>query len=1205
MNHPTPGYASGLLPIPDRLIVLTFDDGHKSDITNAAPLLSEYGFGATFFISEGLGVHDPTMDGQFLDWDDIRTLHNQGFEIGNHTKRHLDLTRLSEDQIRDEIRFIQRRCEEHQIPTPTTFCYPGFLHSPKVVDVVAELGFAFARRGVSPEYHDVNRGFNGCGARGPVYDPREDHPLLIPTTGYAGPEWTLNDLVWAVDQARDEKIASICFHGVPCRNYPWVSTENEVFVGYMRYLRDAGCTVISMGELSRYVNPEWVRGDPYESIDRRCRFSAVDARCEYRIDPLGLDQPTPNFSWKIQAKERSQSQSAYRVLVSSSRENLDAEIGDRWDSQKVSSGSTSGIAYAGNQLRSGEKCWWKVLTWDGANISGTDSFPATFEMGLLDVEDWKASWICADPSVSAPLLRKQLTLSASVVRARAYVSGLGYYELYVNGDRVGDQVLDPATTYYHNDQPFELGSRVLYATHDVTRHLRKGSNAIGILLGNGWYSAEDDVPPSPSHREPYGEQPIALLQLEVELETGEFVRFVTDTTWKTSAGPIRYNDYSHGETYDAQLELPGWSEPGFNDASWADARSVSPPSGALRAQTMLPIRVVRTIAPVGVTNPESGVTTFDFGQNMTGWTRLQVTGPQGSKITIRHGHGVYGDGRLDDRSNMYAFPDDPELSLEGYADGSVGFEHGGEGFHHGARQIDEYILSGNGSEVWEPRFTLHGFRYAEIIHGPEILVESAEARHVRSSVPVAGSFDCSEPLVNRIHDNITWTFASSLQGFPQDAADRSERVGWLGDPVADDFAFTFDSAMFWSKWLDDLADSQTEAGDLPVISPLHWRRTWDPYLMYPVWKSSYFVVAWDLYLEYGDSSILERHYGRLEALASFLGEQAIGHLIEEGLGDHMEPQSNGVSAFAPTQTPVGLTSTAFYYRDVWILARAAEILGYGVKAEQYSALADEIRTAFNKQYFDQATANYATGSQASNAIPLAFGLVPSGQEELVVEHIVSDILINHGGHLSTGMLGTDALARVLPRFGHSEVLYGIVTQTTFPSWGEQILKGATTLWEAWEGETDSDQHGFVNAQLSYNMKLFGSIQKFLFRDLAGIRRDNPGYETFSIEPQVVGGLEYAAASVNTVRGLVSSSWHKDDSFRLNVGIPPNTRATVRVPTDEIFHPLVTEGETIIWEHDRFVSGHPGVTGGSRNEGSLVFAVGSGNYSFTTTEIAKG
>ena len=928
-----------------------------------------------------------------------------------------------------------------------------------------------------------------------------------------------------------------------------------------------------------------------EIDDGRTRFAAIDPKCEYLVDPLGIDEASPRFGWRIEAAGRSQSQSAYRVLVSSSRADLDAGVGDKWDSGKVASGASNGIAYAGTPLRSGERCWWKVQAWDRDDRRGTDSPAATFEMGLLEAADWEASWISAAAGVSSPLLRTETVLDDRPVRARCYVTGLGFYELYVNGQRVGDRVLDPATTYYHNDQPQELGSRVLYATYDVTRCLRAGPNAVGVMLGNGWYSAEDDIPPSPSHREPYGDRPVLLLRLEIELAGGETVCLVSGPSWRASAGPITYNDNSHGEVYDARLEQAGWCEPGFDDSSWVPAEAAAAPSGRLQAQPLPPVRVVLTIAPTRSFEVGGDATVYDFGQNMTGWTRLTVSGPAGARVTIRHGHDIHPDNSLDNRANMYSYADDVEFHADAVARGEQGFDPLDEDYDHRARQTDTYVLAGRDSETWEPRFTLHGFRYAEAVcEGGEVTVESIEARHARTTLAQSEGFECSDPLLNRIHSNVTWTFGCSLQGYPQDAADRSERVGWLGDPVAGDFSFTFDDVTFWSKWLDDLADSQLPSGDLPVISPLHWRRTYDCYLWYPVWKSSYPIVAWDVYLESGDARVLERHDDRIESLVRFLGGHADGHLLDGGLGDHMEPQPDGTSAFAPVHTPSGLTSTAIYFRDVQILAWAAAVLGDGRRAGQYSRLAADIRAAFNQRYFDAETANYATGSQGSNAIPLALGLVPAGYEDAVLANIVSDIEVNHDGHLSTGMLGTDALARVLPAGGRADVFYTVATRTTFPSWGEQIAKGATTLWEAWEGETDP--------QLSYNMKLFGSVQKFFFRDLAGIRRGSPGYATFAVEPQVVGGLTHARAEVSTVRGTISAAWRRGDgTFELDAAVPPNTRASIRVPKLGEADATITEGGVPVWDRGEPTGDRPGITGARQTGEAVVFDVGSGDYTF--------
>ena len=396
-------------------------------------------------------------------------------------------------------------------------------------------------------------------------------------------------------------------------------------------------------------------------------------------------------------------------------------------------------------------------------------------------------------------------------------------------------MLDPASTYFHNDQELELGSRVLYASHDVTGHLRAGRNAVAVMLGNGWYAAEADVPPSPRHRQPYGDRPRLLLQLEAELTGGARVRLASGPDWKASAGPVTYNDYSHGESYNARREQEGWDTPGFDDSGWRAAEVVTAPTGKLRAQPLAASEVVETLTAQRVLRPRAGVAVYDFGQNFSGWSRLRVQEECGARVVLKHGARVTPDGSLDARSNLY------DLHCT-----------------HVARQRDSYTLkgtsNGEGVEEWEPRFTLHGFRYVEVTGSPGTpRVERVDGRVVRNAVERVGSFRCSNELLNRIHEAAAWTFGSSLQGFPQDAADRSERVGWLGDPILEDYMYNFDTARFWAKWSDDLGDSQRPDGKLPVISPLHWRGSthdpdgYDPYGDMPVWWSSYAVIPWALY----------------------------------------------------------------------------------------------------------------------------------------------------------------------------------------------------------------------------------------------------------------------------------------------------------------------------------------------------------------------
>ena len=1361
------------LPIPDKLVVLTFDDGNKPDIAYVAPLLKRYGFGATFFITEGLGFLKDKKT--FLTWDEIRKLHEAGFEIGNHTRSHPNVTRLSKEQLLAQVEHIEKRCKEHGIPAPKTFCYPGWGHSRKVVEVLLKKGYLFARRGSGPEFPEE-------GSRGIAYDPTEDHPLLVPTTGTSGPNWEWEDFVRAVEQAKDGKICVLTFHGVPTRLHPWVNTKPDDFGRYMKYLHDQGYTVIALRDLARYVDPAKRPSNPYAAIERRLEVTPVELKCEYSVNPLGIDTPQPRFSWILESMRRGQKQSAYQVLVAGSESKLKSDAGDKWDSGKVASGKSVHVAYHGKALSSGEKCWWKVRCWDKDGKVSPWSKPGTFEMGLLKKNDWQGKWIgmgrpdtalgyiagrfgkavdlngktecirikhyaklkpkaqitisawvkpgddlgnqppgqgdnwreiyrkddgnarqllalgksgkiegvwfglgiagsytehgasaalkslkdgkwhfiaatydgssmrfyadgkeigaasvsgridtagtspayigssegrneffpggiddvrvysralsakeiqamaakstgsgpglvgwwkldgdlkngvagsggkaagAGGALVSAPLLRKEFEITKKVRRARVYLSGLGWNELYINGRKVGDHVLDPATSYYNNDQPVKLGSRVLYVTFDVTEHLKSGRNAVGVMLGNGWYGHDGQSP----GRQPFADSPQLILQMNVDFTDGTSMSVVSDDKWKASGGPITANEICIGEHYDARLEKTGWRSPGYDDSSWPKTVPVEAPSGVLVAQTVPPVKVMQTIKPVKITKHGDGVYVYDFGQHFSGWTRLRVSGAKGTRVTLRHAGAVADKGRLDTKSQR------------------------------GAAQTDVYILKGEGVEVWEPRFTLHGFRYVEMTGFPATPTRtSLEGRFVYNAVETSGSFECSNPLLNRIHRNVCWTFMTSLQGIPQDAGDRSERVGWLGDTgfVCEDYIYNLDTAAFWAKWLNDIKDSQRPNGDVPVVSPLHWRT---PYTWYPCWKSTYPVIAWYLYEYYGDKRVLVEHYDGMKKLVDFLATKAREDIIPNGLGDHMEPdKARGRSSFSPRRTPGTLTSTAYYYYDSWIVARAAEIIGKADEAKRYSDLAGRIKKAFIEKFFDEKTNQFATGSQTSNAVALYLGLVPEGREQAVLKNLVDDIMIKNDGHLSTGILGTNALEQVLGEHGRADVMYKIATRTTYPSWGYTISKGATTVWESFEDNNHS-----------LNMKMFGSTEKFFYKDLAGIGLAAPGFKQIAIKPRAVGDLTYARASLKTVRGLVAVDWKKGSkSFSMRVTIPANTTARVSVPKLGLKKIAVTESRKPVWKAGKFVAGAPGIAAGSEAQNYITFDVGSGFYVFQLT-----
>jgi alpha-L-rhamnosidase len=785
-------------------------------------------------------------------------------------------------------------------------------------------------------------------------------------------------------------------------------------------------------------------------------------------------------------------------------------------------------------------------------------------MGLLKQSDWQGQWIGADTSISSPLLRREFTISGDIKRARAYISGLGWNEFYINGKKVSDHVLDPATTYYNNDQPFELGTRVLYVTHDVTEYLQKGQNALGVMLGNGWYSNDEGVlGKNLIGRQSFGKSPILRLQMDIEYTDGKVESIVTEDKWKVSDGPVRANEICLGEDYDARLEKTGWDSPGYNDSKWINAGVVAPPEGKMVSQILPAVKVMKNMKPVKITQVDKGVYIYDFGQNFSGWTRLRVEGPRGTKVTIRHAGVLDDDGRLETRNQREA------------------------------TQTDTYILKGEGTEEWEPRFTLHSFRYAEVTGFPGTpTLMNLEGRFAYNAVETSGSFECSNTLINQIHSNVCWTFMSSLQGIPQDAAERSERVAWLGDTgfVLEDYLYNFNTVLFWTKWLDDIKDSQKTDGDVPVVSPLHWR---EMYEMWPTWKSTYPLVAWYLYLYYDDERILATHYEGIAKLVEFLGTKADNYIITEGLGDHMEPdRALGYSNFRPQRTPTAITSTGHYYFSIWILAQSAKIIGNIEDYKRYSALADNVRKAFNEKFLNKETNQYATGSQTSNAMSLMLDLVPKERQEAVLKNLVDDIIVKNEGHLSTGILGTDALEQVLGKFGRADVMYKIATKTTYPSWGYTISKGATTIWESFEVESGKP---YIT---SLNMKMFASTEIFFFRDLAGIGRGDIGFRQITIRPCIVGDLTYAKASLKTVRGIISSSWKKtDNSLTLDVTIPVNTTARVSVPVSGLKNAIIMESGKAVWKDGAYVNGVKGIAGGKQEAGYVIFDTGSGEYRF--------
>jgi alpha-L-rhamnosidase len=889
-------------------------------------------------------------------------------------------------------------------------------------------------------------------------------------------------------------------------------------------------------------------------------------QCERVVDPLGVANPHPAFSWVPDASRQAETQTAYRVLVASDREFLLEGRGDLWDSGRVVSPDVSGVRYEGRPLTSRERAWWSVQLWDRAGVAGSPSASASFEMGLLRADDWRATWIGgnAQDQSAAPYLRSEFSVSGEVRFARAYVSALGYYELRINGARVGDRLLDPVLTTHERD--FELrdpdggrrparirSSRVSYSVFDVTEQIGTGTNAVGVILGDGWYAS--------GSRRPQG-----LVQLEIELVDGDRVIVLSDDTWRASTGAIVRNSPVDGEHHDSRREPTGWDLAGFDDTEWEHAALHTAPNASMVSTVIEPVRLIQTIPPSRTCVSRDGIQVLDFGQHISGWARVRVSGPSGSRVTLRFAGDVDDAGEIDDVANTAVWMP--------------------------ARQTDTYVLDGSASATWEPRFTLHGFQYVEISCVDGATLEHIEACVVHTDIAEASTFECSDELLNRIDSNVRWTFRASFQGYPQDAADRGERIGWLGETgwLIQDLLFTFEGYAFWAKWLDDIRDTQLEDGRVSIVAPHHLVFAHD----WPDWTATYPLVLWQLYSFSGDREILGRHYDGIRELLAWYSAKADDGIVSAGLGDHMEPRPDGASDVVPTLTPIALTSTAWLFAVAEIVASTADVLGDRGGAEDARAIATVVRERFTDVFFDPTTSRFGTGSQTSMALPLWVGLVQPDHRLAVAEALVRDVRDRDDGHLWTGTMGTAALEHVLAEHGGADTMFDIATQTTFPSWGDQIRRGATTVWETWgtecivPGELGGLAEPEVTLPGSKNMKLLAAVSSFLIRDVAGLGPAAAGWQRVRVRPALTHRLAHARSRISTPRGAAAISWQREGAHLIiELEVPATSIAEVRLP--------------LVGFHSPDLQADADVVGLRRVGDELCFEVGGGLHHFVLAE----
>jgi alpha-L-rhamnosidase len=885
-------------------------------------------------------------------------------------------------------------------------------------------------------------------------------------------------------------------------------------------------------------------------------FQISDLRCEYTVNPIGIDTLQPRFSWQLEHDERAQAQTAYQILVASSLERLASDSGDLWDSGKTVSSPLPLIEYAGTSLSSRQRAYWKVRAWDNQGRVSAYSEPAWFEVGLLQPDDWRAEWVGFPSGWNGKALyfREAFQVEKPVARARAYVCGLGWHELSVNGQKVGDRVLEPAQT--------DFSKRVLYTTYDIEETLRLGMNLIGVTVGNGWYGT-----------------PKLLAQLEIQYQDGSTQQVITGkwnaggNWWRVADGPIIENSIYDGEVYDARLERPGWDTPeGFAQVipgrdNWAGAMVTEPPGGKLVSAMLEPIKVVETRRAVELREPKPSVYVYDVGQNLAGWARIRAQAVRGTTVTLRFAESLYEDGTVN-QENLRA-----------------------------ARARDVYIFKGEGVETWEPRFTYHGFRYVQL-EGIEPTLDTLEIRVVRSSVDVRGQFECDHPLINQLHRAIYWTEVSNLHGVPTDCPQRDERMGWLNDMAArsEEIIQNFDMARLLPKWVNDIADTQNAGGAVADTAPFRWgSRPGDPVVV------CYLLIPALLYAHYGDRRVLEEHYEGMRRWVDFLTSRAEGHIVSYGwIGDWAPPIAEGLagsvgSSAVAKNTPGPLVWTAYYAYAASLFARIARILGREADVRAYQALFEHISEAFNERFWDEEKGGYGTNNQACNTLAIYMGLTPpGGRRELALTNLVRDIQ-EHDCHLTTGNLTTKYIFEVLTDGGYGDLAFALATQTSYPSWGYMLANGATTIWERWEQATG----GGMN---SHNHPMYGSIGAWFYRALAGIRvrSDWPGCGEVEIRPLMPTSLNRASGSLKTVRGLIASAWERvGDGYRLRIKLPVGSGALVTLPLpDERF--VISEGGTQLWPSDGEDGSHPGVVSRRMIAVGLHLSVESGTYEFHVT-----
>lgn len=888
--------------------------------------------------------------------------------------------------------------------------------------------------------------------------------------------------------------------------------------------------------------------------------------CEYVENPLGVDALNPVFGWQLESPARNQVQSAYEIQVALKEDDLRSGKGLIWKSGKVNTRQNVNIAYSGKKLEPFTRYYWRVRVYDREGEASGWSQPAFWETSMLYPADWKARWI-ADGSKApdreedfykddpVPLFRKTFHPRKTVREARLYIAGLGYYEASLNGQRVGDRLLDPGWTNY--------GKQILYSTYDITSLIVSGENAIGVMLGNGYYNPLPMRIFKPLREYLTIGRPCLKAQLRIRYADGSVETICTDESWKTTTGPVMRNNVYLGEYYDARNEIPAWDTCPFDDGRWSQAVQLEePPTGQLVAQMQPPIREMDVIKPVRMTEVRSGEFVFDMGQNFAGVTRIRVRGPKGTTIKIRYGEDVYSDGSL----NVMT-------SVAGQQKRVWDADREAAGQPQTAWQEDVYTLKGEGEEIWSPRFTFHGFRYVEITGWPgRPSLSEVEGLRLSADVQRNGYFECSNPMLNRLDKVLDYTFQSNLFSVQSDCPAR-EKLGYGGDIVgtARTFCWFYDMENFYRKTLHDFANDQRPEGGMTETAP--YNGIADMGLgdnSGPIgWQLAFAFMQKQLYEYYGDLRTIKVFYPTLRRQVEFLRSKAKGNLIDNCINDHESLEERVPALFA----------TAHYYHHVILLAEFAELTGRSKDAQVYSRLATDIKDTFIKEFLKPETGEVANATQAAQAFALFYGLVPESQKEAVFTVFLQSIA-KWDGHIASGIFGVPAILEVLRQNNRNDIAYEMVTKKDFPGWGYMLESGATTLWETWK---------YSDNVYSQNHPMFGSVGEWFYQSLGGITPAAPGFSKIHIKPQPAGDLTWVNCTYKSVNGPITSNWKKEgNTFELQVTIPANTSAQIWLPSS-------TGSE--IMESGRSLNAVQDIKTIGYADGFYCMEVGSGEYTF--------